>query len=754
MRCAPLIPVLLATCAAAACSRAPSSAPGPVVSLDLARRAWSADATGPWDYVVFGTPAAARFQIDGFVTPLETGRHERFLWGRQDVELRVGGAPGASRRVVVDIEPHPGAARLRFDPYYNGRRLATVHMARKRRRYVLDLPATPAGDPPENELRLFFRGVSRNTRGYGGRISAAFYSLTSGPAGDAALAALADPAVAAPLSVEETDGVPILVQAPGSLRYVFRAGAGAELRFTPGLDPRSAATGAELHVTLEDPGAVREIWRGRVPDDAREVRLALLPGKSGLAALALHVAGPGTARARWTAPRVVSAPSEPLFGPVGEADAAVDRLRESIAGMNVMLVILDAAGARHFSGYGYGRTTTPEIDRLATEGVVFERAYTPAVYTLPAMSSAFTGLEPDEHGSVDLHRGRLPSALCLAEVLSARGIHTAAFVANGVVGRMRGFQRGFAEFVEMYRSAYDPTDVSRLRGVLHPWLEANKARRFFAWVHVREPHFPYDPPPPFDTAFGPDGPIPKALRSEIELLQAIDHRRRPAVPSEIDHIGRLYDGNLAHADAEVGALRRKLEETGLLDRTVLIVAADHGEGLFEHGHIGHEVQVYEELTHIPLIVRFPRGHGPAGARIRELVSLTDLAPTIADLFGLWADRATRPAFRSNSLLSVVTGASGRRAVVSRDRGMEPRYAIREGDTKSIVTTASGATELYDLGNDPEETKDLAGGDPLRAAYYRQTLAAWVLDRKREGVSEPIRLSAEQQENMKALGYLQ
>jgi arylsulfatase A-like enzyme len=370
------------------------------------------------------------------------------------------------------------------------------------------------------------------------------------------------------------------------------------------------------------------------------------------------------------------------------------------------------------------------------------------------MSSAFTGLEPDEHGSVDLHLGRIPSAPTLAEVLSARGIHTAGFVANGVVGRMRGFHRGFADFTEMYRSARDPTDAGRFRGVLYPWLEANKARRFFAWVHVREPHFPYDPPPPFDTAFGPDGPIPKGLRSEIEFVQAIDHRRRAAMPDEIDHLNRLYDANLAYADAELGALRLELEKTGLLDKTVLIVAADHGEGLWDHGHIGHEVLVYEEETRIPLIVRFPKGRGPAGVRVKELVSLTDLAPTIADAFGFWEDRSARPPFRSRSLLPVAAGGPGRRAIVSRDRGMEPRYAIREGDAKAIVSTATGAIELYDLAADPGEQRDLSAAEPLRAAFYRQALAAWVLERVPEGASAPARLTPEQQENMKALGYVQ
>src|SRR6185295_14907434 len=112
-------------------------------------------------------------------------------------------------------------------------------------------------------------------------------------------------------------------------------------------------------------------------------------------------------------------------------------------------------------------------------------------------------------------------------------------------------------------------------------------------------------------------------------------------------------------------------------------------------------------THIPLVIRFPGGRGPAGTRVRELVSLTDMAPTIVDALGLWSEAASRPAFRSGSLLPVAVGGPGRKAVVSRDRGMEPRYALREGDAKAIVNTGTGRTELYDLASDPGETRDLA-----------------------------------------------
>lgn len=724
---------------------------------DLARLAWTADASGAYQHAAFGTPGAARFQVEGFVKPVESASSEVFLLSRPNVTLRVGGEPGAARRVVLELAPYKGTKRLMARVRYNGRRLAPLALIRSRHRYLLDLPETPA-PPRDNELSLRFRGAARHARPYGGQIAAAFYSLTSGVTGDAGLAALAGRAeLLPPLALETSaNGLSSVIQGPGSLRYALEFAAGEELRFSPGLAASSPASGATLRVSFATtPAGERELWRGPARSGAREVRVPL-PGQ-GLAFLSFQVEGVPETRAAWGAPRVMGdVDHDQLAVPTREAqdEALADPLREALTGMNVMLVILDAAAAKHLSCYGYSRQTTPEIDRLAAEGVLFERAYTPAVYTLPAMSSLFTSLDPDEHGSIDLRGRKMPSALSLADVLTARGIHTGAFVANGVVGRSRGFDRSFADFQELYTSAFDPTQAGRFRATAYPWLEANRERRFFAWLHFREPHFPYDPPAPFDTAFGSGGPIPKAMRDEIYLILAIDARRRPALPAEIEHWARLYDGNLAYVDQELGALRRKLEETGLLEKTVLIVAADHGEAFWEHGHIGHEVLVYEEETHVPLIIRFPRGAGPAGVRIREFVSLSDLAPTIVDALGLWRSVAARPAFRTQSLLPVAVGAAGRRAVVSRDRGSQPRYAVREGATKAIFDTATGNVELYDLSSDPGEQKDLAAQQPIRAAYYRQALAAWILSRRLEGVAAAVELTPEQQENLKALGYVQ
>ena len=259
-----------------------------------------------------------------------------------------------------------------------------------------------------------------------------------------------------------------------------------------------------------------------------------------------------------------------------------------------------------------------------------------------------------------------------------------------------------------------------------PWLAKNRDRRFFAYVHFREPHFPYDPEPPFDTMFGPDGPIPKAMRRSEPFFRDVNQGRRPFSEAEREHLVRLFDGNVAFADQEVGALRRALEAEGLWEKTVVIVAADHGEELHERGWIGHNVHLYEPSVHVPLIVRFPKGKGPSGVRVPALADLLDLAPTIADVFGVRGKGGSDRAFQGRSLLPVIAGAPGKPAVLSRTVWDRPRYALRDERFKYVYYTQTGEEWLYDLAEDPGETRDLAAREPLRTAYYRQELHAWTL----------------------------
>jgi arylsulfatase A-like enzyme len=760
-------PVVVASFLASGCQW-----PARGVVYDLAARAAAAERWSSREVILFGTPAAEAFQSEGFYREAPGAQGEGFVWSKEECEVALRFERPAARVAVLDLAPFRGVRGQSVEVTLNGVPTSRFALNDVRHRYHLELKeaAQRAGD---NRLRFRFAAAaspaaSDPASADDRRLAAAFYSLMIGPAGDLALEDLLAREAPRPFATGEVQGAPTLaLVGPSVVRYALRLPPSAELRFTPVLHPgaRAAAAGATFSVLFQEAtGSERTLWtRSLSAKDppAGEV-VVRLPGRTGdIVRMGLGV-GPTAAAGRFAwgsfaAPRVLGgAEAERLPPPPLPAveEARGDALRRSLQGVNVVLVILDAARARSFSAYGAKRPTTPEIDALARDGILFEEAFTPAVYTLGAMSSVWTSQYPDRHHSEVSFSARLPKdRLTLAEVLTAGGVHTAGFVANAVAGSAFGFDRAFAEFHEVFRDLGSRGDV--FRRVVPDFLRRNKDRRFFLYLHFREPHFPYDPEPPFDTRFGPDGPIPKKARRDQAWITDVNQGRRPLSPEERDHLERLYEGNLAFADQEVGALFRALREEGLAERTVLVVTADHGEALFEHGWIGHNVQVFEESTHVPLVVRFPEGRGPRGRKVGGLVDLLDLAPTIADLFGLTGRGGSDREFQGRSLLPVIAGAPGKPVVLSRTVWDRPRYALRDARYKLLFDTRTGESSLFALDADPRETRDLAGAEPVRSAYYRESLHAWMktLARPGGGGGEPAKLTPEQCENLQALGYV-
>ncbi len=741
------------------------------VVYDLAARAAVAETWSGVDVLRFGTPAAEPRLTEGFHREAG-GAEEPFLWSKGETEVAFVWDAVLPRVSILDAAPFRGVIRQSVEVRLNGTPIERFALNDARHRYRLSLPAEvqKAGD---NRLRFVFAEtaspVDADPKSLDRRqLAAAFYSLVTGPDTDASLEDLLARDAPRPFVTGDEKGIPTLtLVGPAIVRFALRLPPAAELRFTPELLPsaRAAAGAASFRVLLEDEaGGEREIWSRVI--DARaslsDEQVVPMSGRAGdIVRLGLAVGEAGRPRFAWgrlVAPRVLgSGGGEPLEPePLSaEQEARADPLRQNLAKANVLLVILDAGRAQSFGAYGYPRETTPEIDRLASEGVVFERVYTPAVYTLGAMSSVWTSQHPDRHHSEVSFSARLPKdRLTLAELLSAQGIHTAGFVANAVAGSLFGFDRGFAEFHEVFRTLGSRGDV--FQKLLPAWLKQNRDRRFFAYVHFREPHFPYDPEPPFDTRFGPEGPIPKAVRRDSRFFQDVNQGRRALSQEEREHLVRLYDGNLAYADQQIGALVRALADEGLLERTVVIVAADHGEELLEHGWIGHNVQVFEPSVRVPLIVRFPKAAGAAGRRVAALSDLLDVAPTIADIFGVRGKGGSDREFQGRTLLPVMLGAPGKPAVLSRSVWDRPRYALRDERFKFFYDTRTGEERLHDLEADPGETRDVAEEEPLRAAYYRQALHAWTLRLARRAPpgSEEAQVSREQCENLKALGYIQ
>jgi arylsulfatase A-like enzyme len=770
--------LLLAAAAAGGGLGCPRRAPVEL-AYDLAERLPYAERWSSRLVVLFGTPAAEPQQAEGFHREAAAAEGDPFVWSKGEAEVSLTWPSPRPRAAVVDLAPYKGAKGQAVEVLLNGTSVARFALNDARYRYGFALPAA-AQRGGDNRLRFVFARTASPADEPGNpdrrQLAAAFYALVVGEAGDVGLQDLLGRDAPRPFAVTRADGVPAIVEVgPSVVRYALRLPASAEIRFTPELQAgaRAAGASASFRVTEEArAGEEKELWSAvlgpqSAPKD--EVRVPLL-GKAGdVVRIGLHVGPAGATGERfawglWRAPRVMgetgTAPGDGLRPPPpDEARRAADALRQGLGAPNVMLIVLDAARADHLGAYGYSRATTPHIDRLAREGVVFERAFTPAAYTLGAMSSVWTSQHPDRHHAEVSFSSRLPAdRLTLAELLTAQGVHTAGFVSNTVAGGLNGFDRGFAEFREVWQEQRTSGADGMARAV-PPWLAGHRDRRFFAYVHFREPHSPYDPPAPFDTRFGPDGPIPKAARRAPGdgWITDVNQGRRPLSPAERDHLVRLYDGNLAFADEVVGSIRSALERDGLLERTVLIVTADHGEGLFEHAWIGHNVQVYEESIHVPLIVRFPAGKGPGGRRVATLTDLLDVGPTIADLFGVLGRGGSDRQFQGRSLLLALSGAEGQPAILSRTVWDRPRYARRDSERKFIYDTRTGEEQLYDLARDPGESRNLVASDPLRAAWFRQSLLHAIAAAARAAPlasgTTPARYTREQCENLKALGYL-
>jgi len=742
------------------------------VVYDLAARVAVAETWSATDVLLFGTPAAEPRLVDGFHREAGGEQGDPFLWSKGEAEVAFQWDRVEPRLAVLDAAPYRGVHEQSVEIQLNGRAVDRFGLNDARHRYRIALPAE-AQRPGDNRLRFLFGATaspvdadprSRDRR----QLAAAFYSLVTGPAADASLDDQLARDAPRPFAVVDEKGVARLeLVGPAVIRFALKLPPAAELRFTPHLDPsaRAAAGSAVFSVLVEGTsGGEHAVWSRVVDARAKPLgeQSVSLPGSPGdivRVGLAVGVAGsPRFAWGRFLAPRVLGRggadPLEP--GPLSAADnARADGLRRALAGANVVFVVLDAGRAQEFGAYGYPRATTPQIDRIAAEGVVFERVYTPAVYTLGAMSSVWTSQYPDRHHSEVSFSARLPKdRLTLAELLSGQGVLTAGFVANAVAGSGFGFDRGFVDFDEVFRTLGSRADV--FQEVVPAWLARNRDRRFFAYLHFREPHFPYDPPAPFDTRFGPDAPLTKEERRSATFFQDVNQGRRPFSEQQREHLVRLYDGNLAYADEAVGGLRRALEKEGLWDRTVVIVTADHGEELGEWAWIGHNVHVYEPSVHVPLIIRFPKGVVLPGQRVRVLADLLDVAPTIADVFGVLGKAGSDQQFQGRSLLPAIAGAPGKPAVLSRTVWDRPRYALRDERYKFFYDTRTGEERLIDLEHDPAERHDLTGTEPLRASYYRQALHYWTLRlaRRAPGGAEQAQLSREQCENLKALGYIQ
>ncbi len=419
---------------------------------------------------------------------------------------------------------------------------------------------------------------------------------------------------------------------------------------------------------------------------------------------------------------------------------------------DVVVVTLDTTRPDHLGLYGYFRDTSPNLDRLAAESLVFDRYVVPMALTAPSHVSLFTMLEPMEHGiqknGVRFSSG--PRSVPFAEFARSAGLRTAAFVSATPLKRHSGIQSGFDLFDEgreAKRLAANTVDAAI------GWLTDNDAP-FFLWVHLFDPHTPYTAPPPFDQAFEPD----EALAARLRARQVPDlvATRTGTVLRVANRVSR-YDAEILYMDAQLGRLLDHLRARDRWSRTAVVVVGDHGEAIGEREIFGHG-EIWEEDLRAPLMVRVP---GVAARRVGGLVATVDVLPTLLGLAPLpgaetWLAQA--------SGADVLAEPEGRRAVVSRstdqmrsDVGLPTEYAVTTPRWK-FVRSEDGSQRLYERERDPGELRDVLAEHPDVAQRLLATLEA-ELSRQRARASAPSaagdrqpELDEETIEQLRALGY--
>ncbi len=432
----------------------------------------------------------------------------------------------------------------------------------------------------------------------------------------------------------------------------------------------------------------------------------------------------------------------------------------------MLLIVIDTMRADRVSASGYERNTTPNLDALAAEGLRFTHAQSPRAKTTPSVASLMTGLYPHDHGVRDLTQSLRRDVPVLAERFDSAGYRTVAVVGNYVLSREisalhRGFDRWVQDFPDQVgvppddvpqRRATSLTDsalaeLAQTEGTAEPW---------FFWLHYMDPHGLYDPLPEHDV-FRSDTveilPDPATLaphpiqRGKVADYNVPPAARRPDGGVDANRVRDLYDGEVRYVDAEIGRLLAQLRERGLLDNTIVVVTADHGESLGEHRYwFEHGLYAYEATCRVPLILRLPAGHPERtapGVRHGD-ISLCDLGPTLAQLADLPYGFRPQPAGaqqspRGVSRIELVRGEDQRTHPVFSEKVERTEIsrtvqtkAVRIGDWKFIrrYTHVDGpdpsgprrlivlSEELYDLAADPNESTDLSQTVPDAAPAAR------------------------------------
>ena len=441
---------------------------------------------------------------------------------------------------------------------------------------------------------------------------------------------------------------------------------------------------------------------------------------------------------------------------------------------NVIVLTIDTLRASKLRAYNRrSRVRTPALDSFAESATLFDRAQSAENWTKPSVASILTSLYPATHNAKYDDSSLPAGALLVSEVLESAGFATAQFSANGYVSDRFGFTQGFNHAVNYIRETRS-TEAETVFREAGDWIEAQVRRqraaeaeggtppRFFTYIQTIDPHVPYDPPGNFLEMYF-EGPYTGQIRNRStgDLLGRAKTNPPTVVFTEEDQrrLEALHDAEISYHDHHLARFLTRIEQLGLNENTLFVITSDHGEEFNEHGSWGHGHSVYQELLHVPLMIRWP-GVAPAGARVPDVVTTMDIAPTMLEALGM----PSPPDFEGRSLLGYLRGSPPPGPHVAFSDYQETRRVIRSHDAKLILRN-SGTFVLFDLAADPGERRELDGrATPITMRALR-TLSGvflgaadrrgWILGRpgRARTLRGTTQLTRELCEQLAALGYV-
>ena len=462
--------------------------------------------------------------------------------------------------------------------------------------------------------------------------------------------------------------------------------------------------------------------------------------------------------------------------------------------INIILVVMDTTRRDHLSCYGYERKTTPNLDELVKESLLFTNAYSPSPWTLPSHASIMTSLYPSSHGShYNVNSSSTPavstlddSNITLAEILSQNEYKTAGVVGATFCHSFFGLAQGFDYYNDdfgmidhdlnhysvfrivtllfplnkflIHHSYHGIRRASELNKIVFPWLKKNNRHPFFLFINYFDAHWPYSPPPPYDTLYKGKNQqlIIDNYGSDWNLYAAVINKNHDLTDKERAHLLSQYDGEIAYLDNHIGELLEELKSLNLYDESMIIITSDHGESFGEHNLMDHGRALYEELLHIPLIIKYPLSQKITGT-FRSPVSLLDIMPTILSTVAI--------SLPKNFQGKVVTKAHAHRKVFAehyRDKlwieKLGSRFdrdllAVYSGDFK-YIWASNEKHELYNVKEDPQESHNLIHEmHEIIADMEKELQSRLIPFKSSRSINEPPQVDSTIREKLRALGYL-